>query len=452
MVKYTEQIADFVSKTTYDNLPENVRKQAKLVILDTFGCAIGTHWDEPEKPKIINEFVRSFNAKPEATVILGGFKTHSTLAAMANGVICHGIDFDDTHKEALTHTSCVIVPAALASAESAGLGGKELINSVVLGYEVAVRAGIAVMPTHYEFWHSTATNGAFGAAAAAGKNIGLSKDKIIDAFGLAGTQASGLLTYLEFGDYTKSFNPGKSALNGLFAALIAKAGATGPPVMLEHPKGYCHAYSKEPKIEKLNRGIPGTYEILLNAFKPYPSLLASHPPMDAVLKLVKENNIKPDEIVKITNHTYKTVKTHFSNYNPETVMAARLSVPYCIAVTAVDSEAGLSQFHLKKIKSQPVQDMLKKVEIIVDDELSKLYPEKFPARVIIETKNRGRFEHTVYYPKGDPNNPLSEDELKNKFRKLTGGVLDTKRVEALIDAIMSLEKAEDLKNLTSLLS
>ena len=447
---HTEKLVDFVRRTDYEKLPPEVVRQAKSVILDTLGCGLATIAEDPPKAEIAFNFVRRF-AKPEEATVLGqGLQASSLMAAFANGILCHGIDFDDTHKEALTHTSAVIVPAALASAESSGLGGKELVTSTVLGYEVAVRVGMAVMPSHYKFWHSTATNGTFGAAMAAGKNFGLDKERLTDALGLAGTQAAGLLTYLEFGDYTKSFNPGKSAFNGIFAALLAEAGASGPPTMLEHPRGYSYAYSAEPKLDNLTRGLGSTYEIMLNAFKPYPSLLASHPPIDAILSLRKAHRLTPERIRKITSRTYNTVKSHFSNYNPETTMAARLSVPYCMAVAAADGAAGLEQFTLEKINDPRVREMLGRIEIIADAELNKLYPEKFPAVVSIETTDGQVYQEAVYYPTGDPNNPLSVEALKDKFRGLAGRFLAPAAVEGLIEMVDNLEQVDDVRALTRL--
>ncbi len=455
-MEQTQRLAKFCKETKYEDLPPEVVKIAKQTMLDTLGCAIGTHSDEPEKPKIINKVVKGFKTPPEATVICGKFKAAAPFAAMANGVICHGIDFDDTHGEALTHTSSVIVPAALASAEAAKRSGKDLLLSFVLGYEIAVRVGMVVMPSHYEYWHSTATNGTFGAAAAAGKNYGFTEEQYINAFGFSGTQAAGLLTYLKFGDYTKSFNPGKSAFNGIFSAQMVQAGGTAPPNMIENPKGFSGAYSKEPALQKLTRGLEGgamVWEILNNMLKPFPSLAASHTPMDVTLKLVKENDIKPQDIVKIINRTYNTVKTHFSNYNPINVMAARLSVPYCVAVCAATRSGGLEAFHLKTINSPVVQETLKKVEIIADPELHKLYPEKFPSQIEIHTKDGKVYKGEMYYAKGSAKNPFTDEEVNDKFRGLALPKMKRKGlVEEIIQTISNIETVKNVKQLTALLA
>ena len=449
----TQLLSAFCEKTTFADLPKDVVKIAKQTILDTLGCAVGTHSDEPEKPVIINKVVKDLGAGSAATVICGNMKATAPFAALANGVICHGIDFDDTHGEALTHTSCVIVPAALATAEEAGLSGKDFITSFVLGFEIAVRVGMTVMPTHYEYWHSTATNGTFGAAAAAGKNYGFSAEQYINAFGFSGTQAAGLLTYLKFGDYTKSFNPGKSAFNGLLSALMVKAGGTAPPNMIENPKGYTGAYSKEPNLAKLTRGLDGgamVWEILNNMLKPYPSLAASHTPMAVTLRLVIDNDLKPEDIVKIVNRTYNTVKSHFSNYEPGNVMAARLSVPYCIAVCAAMRDGGLKVFHPETINNPVVQAMLKKVEIVADPELHKLYPEKFPSNIEIYTKDGKVYKGEMYYAKGSPNNPFTNEEINQKFTDLALPMMEKGRVAQIVQMAENLEDVKDIREFSRL--
>ncbi|HWQ40841.1 MAG TPA: MmgE/PrpD family protein [Desulfosporosinus sp.] len=448
----TEQLAKFVYNTNYENLPSNVVKSGKNMILDTIGCMIGTTVEDPQKAETAWAIAKEIGGKEEATAIVAGFKLPAVWAAFVNGVLAHGIDFDDTHKEALTHTGAPIVPAALASTEAAGLGGKDLITAAVLGFEVSVRVGMTVMPTHYKYWHSTATNCTFGGAALSAKLFGCSEEQIINALGLAGTQAAGLLTYMEFGDFSKSFNPGKCSFNGVLSGVAAKVGASAPPTMLEHPRGYSFAYcSEEPKLDKLVDGLGVKYEILGNVPKPWPSLLASHPPIEAILALRKEYAIQAEDIAKITERTYNTVKSHFCNYNPQTTMAARLSVPYCIAVTAVKGAAGLPEFTMETINDPQVQEMLKKVEIIADPELNKLYPEKFPAVVTIETKDGKSFTKEIYYPLGDLKNPYSQEKLEDKFIKLTAPSLGEARAKEIINAINNLEQISNIQEFTKLL-
>src|SRR5512140_2196613 len=325
----TRILAEFVAGLRYEDLPQAVVDQACRIIVDTVGCAISAWAEDPAKSHIALELARLYARDDGASVIgSSGVKSQPAFAALANGILANAADNDDTHKRALLHTGSVVVPPALALAQTGRLSGRDLILALVAGYEVAVRVGMAVMPTHYRFWHSTATNGTFGAAACAAKALKLDADGVQRALGLAGTQAAGLNTFFESGDMTKSIHPGKAAFNGIMSAQLARMGATSPPGILEHPKGYLNAYSSEPKPEKLTAGLGSTWEILQNGVKYFPSILASHSPIQATLALVHKHAIDPAQIARISNETYNTVKSHFSNKDVSGVMAARVSVPY----------------------------------------------------------------------------------------------------------------------------
>ncbi|NJO34403.1 MAG: MmgE/PrpD family protein, partial [Rhodospirillales bacterium] len=414
----TEILGRFAAELRFESLPQDVVTQACHIILDTVGCALGAWREDPAKGRIATELAKSFGAGGAATIWgSGGTKTDAALAAMGNGILANAADFDDTHKRALLHTGSVVVPTVLALAEERKLSGKAAIVALVAGYETAVRVGMAVMPTHYRFWHSTATNGTFGAAASAASAMGLSAEQARMALGFAGTQAAGLNTFFTSGDFTKSLHPGKAAFNGILSARLAQIGATSPPTMLEHEKGYLAAYSPEPKADALVAGLGRTWEILQNGFKYFPSILASHAPIQATLSLVQEHDIKPADIASIRNETYSTVKTHFSAKTVTTPMGARVSVPYCIAVAALDRKVGQVQFAEERVAGADVQALLKNTDVIADAELTKLYPDKFPARVTITLRDGRTFTALRNFPKGDPQEPLTRAEIESKFAR-----------------------------------
>lgn len=442
----TRQLAEFVADLRFEKLPPDVVTQACQVILDAVGCAAAAWREDPRKTRIAADLAGEFQAAAQATVI-GGGRTHAALAALANGILVNAADNDDTHKRALIHVGSVVVPAALAVSEALDLGGRDLITAVVAGYEVAARVGMAVMPTHYRFWHSTATNGTFGAAAAAARGMGLGAEAVQAALGFAGTQAAGLNTFFETGDDTKSLHPGKAGMNGVLAARLAALGATSPPTILEHPKGYLAAYSAEPKAHLLTEGLGRRWEILENGFKFYPSILASHSPIGATLELVHRERVAPERIRRITNHTYTTVTTHFSSKAVDSVMAARLSVPYCIAVAAVDGEVAQRQFQPERFRDPLVRRVLDRTEVVADPELDRLYPEKFPARVVLEMEGGERYEMSVMYPKGDPRNPLTAVELDGKFRDNARALLTDDDAVAMTSAIRELSRTAHVREL-----
>jgi 2-methylcitrate dehydratase PrpD len=448
----TRALAEFVARLRYEDLPQAVVDQACRIMLDTVGCAISAWTEDPAKARIALDIARLYGSDSGASVIgVAGVRSQPAFAALANGILANAADNDDTHKRALLHTGSVVVPPALALAQTGRLSGRDLILALVAGYEVAVRVGMAVMPTHYRYWHSTATNGTFGAAACAAKVLKLDADGVQRALGLAGTQAAGLNTFFESGDMTKSIHPGKAAFNGILSAQLAQLGATSPPAILEHPKGYLNAYSTEPKPDKLVEGLGTAWEILQNGFKYFPSILASHSPIQATLAIVTKHAIDPAEIARITNETYNTVKTHFSNKDVSTVMAARVSVPYCIAIAAIDGQLTQAQFAPARINEPLLRQVLANTEVIADAELNKLYPDKFPARVTITLKNGASFQETVLFPKGDPQDPLSAAELEAKFRDNAQAMLGPARAGELLQAIYALPDARDVDRLTALL-
>jgi 2-methylcitrate dehydratase PrpD len=227
-------------------------------------------------------------------------------------------------------------------------------------------------------------------------------------------------------------------MNGVLAARLAALGATSPPTILEHAKGYLAAYSTEPKADRLTEGLGQRWEILENGFKFYPSILASHSPIGATLELVHRHLVAPERIRRITNHTYGTVKSHFSSKAVASSMAARLSVPYCIAVAAVDREVTQRQFRPERFTDPLVRRVLERTEIVADPELDALYPEKFPARVVIEMEDGVRHEAAVMYPKGDPRNPLSAAELDAKFCDNATALVTEAEARALAETIRTL--------------
>jgi 2-methylcitrate dehydratase PrpD len=448
----TRTLAEFVSGLRYEDLPPNVVEQACRIIVDTVGCCISAWSEDKDKSRVALQIARQYRARPGASVIgTDAFTAHAAFAALANGILANAADNDDTHKRALLHTGSVVVPTALALAQAHGLSGRELIVALVAGYEVAVRVGMAVMPTHYRFWHSTATNGTFGAAATAARALKLDVDGTQRALGLAGTQAAGLNTFFESGDMTKSVHPGKAAFNGVLSGQLAALGCTSPPTILEHPKGYLNAYSTEPKAAALTAGLGKKWEILENGFKYFPSILASHSPIQATLAIVNKHPVDPRDIKRITNETYNTVLSHFSNKDVQGVMSARVSVPYCIAAAAVDRELTQRQFALARVDDPLIREVLAKTEVIADAKLNKLYPDKFPARVTITLKDGRKLQETVMFPKGDPQDPLTASDLEAKFRENVGAMYTKGRAGKLLKAIYALPRAKSTDALTELL-
>lgn len=448
----TEALANFIADLRFEDLPAPVVTMACDIILDTLGCGIAAWRDDREKADVATGLARSFGAAPKAAIWGAGEGTDAAIAALANGILANAADFDDTHKRALLHTGSVVVPPTLALGQERGLTGPEVVTAIVAGYEVAVRVGMAVMPTHYRYWHSTATNGTFGAAASAASCLGLDANGALMTLGFAGTQAAGLNTFFTYGDLTKSLHPGKASFNGVLSARLAEIGGTSPPTILEHEKGYLNAYSLEPKAVALTAGLGETWEILQNGFKFFPSILASHAAIQATLDVVTKNDIAAAEIASIVNETYSTVKSHFSAKAVKTGMGARVSVPYCCAVAAIDRAVGQSQFAPERVVRDDVQGLLAKTEVVAVDELTAQYPTKFPARVTVTLKNGRTFTSQRDFPKGDPQEPMSPAEIGAKFLDNAAARYSAAEATELARLVRALPELGDTKPLWEILA
>lgn len=443
----SERLGALVAGLRFEELPAPAVRQACRMTLDSLGCALAAEREDPRKAELARALVHEFGAAGRASIV-GGGRTHPALAALANGILVNAADNDDTHKRALLHVGSVVVPAALAVAEDRGLDGRALVAAMVAGYEVAARVGMAVMPTHYRFWHSTATNGTFGAAAAAAKAMDLDASRVGSALGFAGTQAAGLNAFFESGDDTKSLHPGKAAMNGVLSARLAGLGGTSPPDILGHSKGYLAAFSAAPDPDALTRGLGEAWEVVQNGYKPYPSILASHAPIGVALEIVRHHAPDPARVESVAIHTYETVKTHFSSKRVDSGMAARLSVPYCVAVALVDGSVTQRQFRPDRFADPAVRRLLERTEVIADPALTRLYPDKFPARIVVTLDGGEILTAELMFPKGDPQNPLSDGELAQKFRDNADGFLSPDESDRMVDRVMRLPELADLSELT----
>ena len=450
-MKPTEELANFIVETKYEDLPTEVIELVKNSLLDALACGIAGFTLETHSLKPVLEIVKALGGTKDATVLVDGFKTNYLNAAFANGTFIHSIDFDDTHQAALTHTSSVMVPAALSLGEKSGATGKDIILAIALGYEAATKVGQSVMPSLVRFWHSTALNGTIGAAALGGKLLNLNAEKMNLAFGIAADIASGTLACIEFGDITKSLHAGMAAMKGLLAAWLVKEGATGPENIFEYAKGYCNAYSDNPKIEKITENLGNPFEITFNGIKGFPTILASHTSIQAITNIIRREGVQADEIEGISVKTYNLVESSFCNYDAQTLLAARLSVPFCIALAALDGEVTLKNFTEERVGDPKIRSMMQKVTVKGDPDLNALYPEKFPARVEMITKDGRTFSEAEDYPKGSFKNPFTKEEFKNKFLNLAMITFPEGQAQDIMDTINRLDKLKSVTELTGLL-
>jgi 2-methylcitrate dehydratase PrpD len=435
----TETLAKFIASLKYADLPEEVVNKTKDTILDTLGCGLAGYTLAEEEIKPLLELIIENGGQPEATIFGRGTKTTCLNAAFLNSVIAHTIDFDDTHVPALAHFGSCTVPVALALAEKIGATGKDMITAVVAGFETGGRVGRSVMPTHYQKWHSTSTNGTIAAAGTAARLLKLSSDETEMVLGMAADQAAGGRYCLDHGDFTKSLHPGMAAFKGVLSALLVQKGAIGPRGFFEYPTGYCNVYSAEPAPDKIAENLGKPFEIMINDVKVFPSILCSHTPIQAALEIVQQNNISSEDVEKINVTIAALAKGQGCNYEPDSPLAARLSIPYCVALAVHEKNVKVECFDLTRINDPKIRALMSKVNMLQDTELNKLLP-ALPAHVEIITRDGKIYKSYSPYPKGSVKNPMTREEIRDKFLSLVLHTVKRSQADEIINIINQLEK------------
>ncbi len=447
----TEQLAQFLCDFTPEQLPASLRNLSKAYILDWLGCALAGR--AMEAGKCLLEYANG-QGQGECTVFGSKKHTSAEIAALVNGGLCHVTEMDDLHRTSVIHPAAPVISAAFAVAEQREKSGRELLDAVILGYEIAIRIGESVGKSHYKIWHNTSTCGVFGATAAAGYLNGLSKEQMVWAFGNAGTMASGLWEFNEEGAMSKALHAGKAASNGMVAVNLARIGFTGAKHILEGSRGFFVATSQDAEPKKVTIGLSphmSHYRILTTSIKPYASCRHTHPAIDAVLQIRKQYNIASSQIANIRVETYQAALDLTANPEPHHVYATKFSLPYCVAVALHSGHAGLRAFDPDVIANSEIRDLMKKVTLHHSPAFEQAYPEEWSSSVQLVLDSGEILEQTVTSPKGDPENPLSPEELEKKFYEMLQYVGLESKASILIQQIRQLETLPDLKSILQLL-
>ena len=450
-MEVTRHLAQFIVNHSYSDIPSDIREIAKHTIIDTLGCCIAGYTAAAEECSWIIDLVKEMGGTPESSVFMDGFKTSAPFSAMANGTMIHTIDFDDTHLVSISHFSASLVPTVFSLAERLQAGGTDLIEAFVVGFEVGARVGKRMMPSHYQFWHPTGTFGSIASAAAASKLLKLDVDQTEQALGLAADMAAGFRYCIEKGDFSKSLHPGFAAFRGVMLSLLVQKGANGPKGFLEYPTGFCNAMSEEPEIEMITDGLGEPYEIASNCLKPYPTILCSHGSIQSVLEMMNTHHVEASEVEKVRFKITMTIKGQGQNYEPDTPLAARLSIPFSVALALIDGEVTLKQFTRDRLDDPEIRDLMGRIEIEEDTSLNEQYPDTLSSVAELETRDRGTIEHEVIYPKGNMKNSMTESDVVDKFRSLSAVTLKGDEGEQILRELLALDKSDDLQALFDLL-
>ena len=439
----TKAVANFIAETSFEKLPPEVVVQAKKAIRDVIGVSIAAHKDRAVQASRRMAVARG--GKKESTLIGIGIKVPCEIAAFANTVMASTLDMDDgsmglpghprVHRG---HPGGIVIPSSLAVAERKGATGRALIAAVVAGYEVALATawmiGVTVL---------AGRTGSYGAAASAAKLLGLSREEIISALNIAEAHCPSP-TYAFIWDQTDMTKeaPAWAAMTGVTASLLAQAGFRGAPTIYDLPES-----DKKPIA-----ALGNDWEILGLYYKPYSVCRHAHAPIDGVLEITKEHGLDAQSISAITIGCSPQKSLNMSNSRPANIWQAQYSIPFIIGAALVDGEVGPRQIAEDRLGDRLILHEADKIRLIADAEVDALQPDMFAARVEVDTKDGRNFQTFKRYPKGDLENPLTEEELSDKFKKLVTEVVGANKAEELAMLIDRLEKLDNIEGLIEKIS
>jgi 2-methylcitrate dehydratase PrpD len=441
----TKRFAQHVHSLKFEQIPAEVAHKAKLIIRDGLGNQIAASAiSEPARHVV--SMVREWGGKEEATVVGYGFRAPVPMAAMCNAMMGHGVELDDAHGSGLIKAGSVMIPVLMALAEAHGKSGRDVIVAVVAGYEVAVRIAKAVNPGHRQRgFHTTGTVSGIGAAAAGAKLLGCDVDGIASAIGLAAMQSAGIQSYLDDPCMAKPFSPGKAAFNGAMAALMASRGFTGPKKALECNEGFFNAYCEQIRVSDLLDGLGTTYAIMEVGFKPHAACRYAHGPIDLAQQFFHEDGVRLEDVENIKVHMCELSIRQASKPRVPNLNAAMGSTQFGVALALAHGRNGLREYW-DGFKEPPLHSAAgTRVQLIREDAYGVTGRQ---AEIELTLKDGKTLRRQQPEPKGEPTNPLTEQELSDKFTGLVKMVrTPTDFGGELSSTLMRLEQEPEVANL-----
>ncbi len=457
----TGEVADFITGIQYGDIPADVIELGKKHILDGLGLALAG--SAVESGQIVQDHLASLGCgEGPATVIGTGLKIVPRFAAFANGVAIHAEDYDDTQLAVakdrvyglLTHPTAPALPAALAIAEAQGAGGPDMMAAYHIGVEVECKIAEAINPRHYqEGFHSTATCGTFAAAAAAAKLSGQSRDEVLRSLSVAGSQSAGLRE--NFGTMTKPFHAGRASESGVVAADFSARGWTAAPTILEAPRGFFRAagggFAEDAIHGRL--GDPWTFAQPGISIKPHPSGSLTHPGMTTMAELIAEHGIRAEDVVQVKVGTNQNMPNALIHHRPTDELQAKFSMEFCMAVLLTEGRGGLNEFTPDVVNRPDIKAMIEKVDFGVHPEAEAAGYDKMTTIIEIELAGGRLIEGRADFGKGSPADPMSYDEVADKFRECAEFArFPGDRAEKTVELVSRLDALGDIRELTALLA
>ena len=438
----TETLARFILNTPAEAIPAPILHEGKRCIINYMAVALYASADP--SMAILTGLFEEEGGAAIASLIGAGTRTNLQNAALANGYLAHLEDYDDTHFPTVIHPSAPTIPAAFAVAEREGATGLDVLAATVLGIEACCRVGLSVYPNHYNAgWHITGTCGVFGAVGAAGRLLGLDESQMIQALGIAGTQAAGVREV--FGSMSKPFHAGRSAQSGVLAGLLARRGFTSTREILEGRRGFAAVLSTASDMEQITDALGERWELPNNGLKPYSCGVVSHPLIDAMITLRNTHGVAADDVESVSARVHPLVLELMDRPNPRVGLEGKFSHQHSMAVGLIDGGAFPEQYTDERVLDPAVAALRDKIRATVDASVAE-----DAAEVTVTLRDGRSITESVAHATGAPENPMTDAQLEHKFRTLAHRVLSQSQADELLAALWALDTADDVTGVMAL--
>jgi 2-methylcitrate dehydratase PrpD len=450
MATAAETIAAWATRLTLDDVPDEVVEHAKLHVLDVLGCGLAAHaLGVAQEGRAL---MAEQGGEPDATVIGLRSRLPAANAAFANAMLCHGLDFDDTHSDSVSHVSAVVTPASLAATEARAASGRDALAAIVAGNEIVCRVGMAASGRfHARGFHPTAICGIFGGTASVARLTGLDAPAMTRALGIAGSFAAGIFAYLVDGTPTKPMHPAWAAHGAHLAAGLARFGASGPQSVFEGKFGLYHAFlgAEEGEIDLLGQldDLGSRWETPRIAYKPYPVCHFMHGSLGAAADAQAGRTFAPEEIAEVVvtvpaEGVPLVLEPAADKQVPRSEYDGKFSLQYSVASQLVRGHVSVGDFTDEAIADPSVLAVAAKVRY--EEQAYPTYPQAFPGGVRVTLASGEVLAGDLPHQKGAPENPFSADEVRAKFRENAGLALADAALAALEEAVLTLDERDDV--------
>lgn len=438
----TVTLAEWAESLAYEDLPEAVVNRTKQVLYDGIGTGLAATASRYDIGDVLADITRKFDAGPQAQIFGFPLRTNTVTAALVNGTFAYYIDNESYHAGAIMHAIAVVGPAVLAVGERLQSSGRDVITALVAGVDAACRVSYGLDATllYDRGFHPTCVAGTFGSAIAAAKLLGLRGDRMLSALGLAGTQASGLLAWVDDNhEHARPFNMGLASRNGVYAAELAASGLWGAPAIFEGKYPLGTAFTGKWRADRLLDRLGERFLVMEQYFKLYACCAFIHPGLDGTLSILEENSLSADEIEAVT-FRFPSLGYHVIDANPLRSHCAQ----YVIALAAVRGSVDFYDILNDQRNDGKVRDLEQRVTMIGDTGLDHGYPEHYRTIIELRTKQGQTYSSDITFPKGSPENPLTASELDRKIERITAELLSSERLHKIKGMISELERLNNI--------